>query len=171
MLARRIRLLLLSLCVCYANSARAEESSQSRELQLKTAYLFHFAELAQWPSEAPVTICLQGQSPLRAYLPILEGQKIDGNAVHVNRAETPDIAACSILFLSELGDLSPTVTDQAKLHHVLLVSDVENFASQGGMVQFTRRDNKLKLVVNLTAVKSADLKLSSKLLRMAEILE
>jgi hypothetical protein len=52
-----------------------------------------------------------------------------------------------------------------------LVGDVENFANHGGMVQFTLRDNRLKLVVNLAAVKSAELKLSSKLLRMAEIIE
>jgi hypothetical protein len=39
------------------------------------------------------------------------------------------------------------------------------------MIEFTLRDNKLRLVVNLVSVKLAGLKLSSKLLRMAEILE
>ncbi|AMK76993.1 MULTISPECIES: YfiR family protein [Methylomonas] len=168
---RLLTLLLLSICVWFAGSARAEESSQSREFQLKTAYLFHFAELAQWPSTAPVTICLQGHSVLRAYLPVLEGQKINGNAVHVNLDDAPDIAQCSILFLSDLAGLTPVLAEQARHHHVLLVGDVENFANHGGMVQFTLRDNRLKLVVNLAVVKSADLKLSSKLLRMAEIIE
>lgn len=168
---RLLTLLLLSACVWFAGFARAEENSQSREFQLKTAYLFHFAELAQWPTTKPVTICLQGHSPLRAYLPVLEGQQINGNAVHVNLADIPDIAQCSILFLSDLAGLTPVSAEQARQHHVLLVGDVENFANHGGMVQFTLRDNRLKLVVNLAAVKAADLKLSSKLLRMAEIIE
>ncbi|MBD9358801.1 YfiR family protein [Methylomonas albis] len=169
---RLLKLLLLSVSVCFAGLARAEENhGLSREFQLKTAYLFHFAELAQWPSTAPVTICLQGHSVLRAYLPVLEGQQINGNAVHVNLDDAPDMTQCSILFLSDLAALTPVLTEQARQHHVLLVGDVENFANHGGMVQFTLRDNRLKLVVNLAAVKSADLKLSSKLLRMAEIIE
>jgi hypothetical protein len=165
--------LLLSVCVWFAGLTRAEDGNGvNREFQLKTAYLFHFAELAQWPNAAaPVTICLQGRSVLRAYLPVLEGQKINGNAVHVNLSDAPDIAQCSILFLSDLVSLTPAITEQARQHHVLLVGDVENFANHGGMVQFTLRDNRLKLVVNLAAVKSAELKLSSKLLRMAEIIE
>jgi hypothetical protein len=73
--------------------------------------------------------------------------------------------------LSELTLLTKALLQQAKTQHILLVSDAENFAAQGGMIQFSLRDNKLKLVVNLNSVKQANLKLSSKLLRMAEILE
>lgn len=169
---RLLKFLLLSACVWLAASARAGDAdSGNRELQLKTAYLFHFAELAQWPNSAPLTICLQGNSPLRGYLPLLEGQQIDGRAVHVEFADNSEIGRCGILFLSDLGALTPAVAEQARLSHILLVSDVEQFADRGGMVQFTLRDNRLKLVVNLAAVKAADLKLSSKLLRMAEIIE
>jgi hypothetical protein len=39
------------------------------------------------------------------------------------------------------------------------------------MLEFTRHDEKLTLVVNLRAVREAGLKISSKLLRMAEIIE
>jgi hypothetical protein len=154
-------------CVAYA----ADNETVSREYQLKTVYLFHFAELAEWPSPAPVTICLQGDSPLRAYLPILEGLQINNQAVRVKVGENSDTADCQILFLTDLAQLSKPLLDRAKSQHILLVSDVEDFAARGGMVQFTLRDNKLKLVVNLPAVKSAGLKLSSKLLRMAEIVE
>lgn len=143
----------------------------NREYQLKTAYLFHFAELAEWPESASVTICLQGNSPMRAYLPVLNGQQIDNKAVSVKLGMPIAMEECQILFFSELNALSQTVLAQARKHHVLLVSDAEEFAQKGGMIQFTLRDNKLKLVVNLTSVKLAGLKLSSKLLRMAEILE
>lgn len=169
---RLLKLMLLSVCVCLAGAAwAAENDGGNRELQLKTAYLFHFAELAQWPHPAPLTLCLQGHSRLRGYLPLLEGQQIDGKAVHVEFVDKPDIDRCRILFLSDLGALTAAVAEQARRSHILLVSDVEQFAEIGGMVQFTLRDNRLKLVVNLAAVKAAELKLSSKLLRMAEILE
>ena len=143
----------------------------SREYQLKAAYLFHFAELTDWPSPSPVTICLEGTSPLRSYMPALEGQLIDGKAVHIIYDQQIDPAGCKILFLSDIGFLSQALSEQTKLHHILLVSDADGFAARGGMVQFALRENKLKLVINLPAVKLAGLKLSSKLLRMAEILE
>ena len=153
------------------HSHAADTNDISREHQLKTAYLFHFAELAEWPMHAPLTICLQGQSPLRAYLPVLEGQQVRGQALHVVAGDGSAIDQCRILFLSEVAALSPSMLRLAQSRHVLLVSDAENFARNGGMIQFTLRDNKLKLVVNLSSVKQAGLKLSSKLLRMAEILE
>jgi hypothetical protein len=143
----------------------------NREYQLKTAYLFHFAELADWPTATKVTICLQGNSPLRRFLPVLNGQQINGQAVTV-KLDTPfAIEECQILFFSDLHALSKPVLEQAIKYHVLLVSDSDGFAHQGGMIQFTLRDNRLKLIVNLNSVKQAGLKLSSKLLRMAEILE
>jgi hypothetical protein len=149
----------------------AEGDTVNREFQLKAVYLFHFAELAEWPMPLPVTICLQGSSPLREYLPALEGHLINGKAVHVLLDQQTTLADCRILFLSDITVLTDAMSEQAKILHVLLVSDAEGFAERGGMVQIALRDNKLQLVINLPAVKRAGLRLSSKLLRMAEILE
>lgn len=155
------------LAVAYA----AEKDTVSREYQLKTAYLLHFAELTEWPESTPITICLEGHSPLSAYLPALEGVKVHDQTLHVSLDNRKAITECQILFLSDANLLNKSLLIQTKSHHVLLVSDTDDFARNGGMIQFTLRDNKLKLVVNLTSVKEAGLKLSSKLLRMAEILE
>jgi len=142
-----------------------------REYQLKTVYLFHFAELTEWPILKPTTICLVGESPLRAYLPALHGQKVNNMEIRVMLDRQQAIDNCRILVLGESTVLTKPLLLQAISQHILLVSDADNFASLGGMIQFTLRENKLKLVVNLASVKQANLKLSSKLLRMAEILE
>lgn len=164
--------LLVCTGISFALQSRAEESQLiSREYQLKTAYLFHFAELTEWPTSSSVSICLQGNSPIRTYLPILDGQHINDAQVRIKVDFPVAVAECQIIFLSDLQALTPSVLEQAQQNHVLLVSDAPNFAAKGGMIEFTLRDNKLKLVVNLVSVKQAGLKLSSKLLRMAEILE
>lgn len=170
---RVFRYTLLSLCVWLSAAAgeAAESAAGDREFQLKTAYLFHFAELTRWPEAHPIVICLRGASPLQKFLPVLEGQTIDGAPVHVDIAANADIGGCSILFLAENGRLTAEVASQARAKHILLVGDSDGFAAAGGMVQFGLRDNKLKLVVNLGPVKSAHLTLSSKLLRMAELIE
>ena len=52
---------------------------------------------------------------------------------------------------------------------MLTVSDIEQSAYRGVMIRFLTERNKIRLRVNLEAVKGARLTLSSKLLRAAEI--
>ena len=149
----------------------AVSAALNHEYPLKAAYLFHLAELTEWPEPGNIKICVLGDSQLRGYLPALAGQAIDDRAVQIMPDQPPGSVNCSMLFVSDNASLTPQLSEQAKNRHILLVSDAEGFAEKGGMVQLSLRDNKLKLVIYLPAVKQAGLKLSSKLLRMAEILE
>ncbi|MGY6274478.1 YfiR family protein [Methylomonas sp. MgM2] len=172
MFSKALKILVFGIaCGWSASSCATGNEGVNREYQLKTAYLLHFAELTEWPESTSITICLQGHGPIETYLPALNGVKAHDQTIQVLLGDHPLIQQCQILFLSEADTLSKSLLTEAKSHHVLLVSDTDDFARNGGMIQFTLRDNKLKLVVNLTSVKEAGLKLSSKLLRMAEILE
>jgi len=172
-LKKLITALLLTACLL-AGPAMAdggEEGLISREFQIKTAYLFHFVELTEWPDAGDISICLRGNSQLSQFLPALEGRSNAGHVVHVKVLANDSQEHCQILFLSNGESITPSLFEQAKAEHILLVSDAENFARNGGMLQFALRDNKVKLLVNLNSVKAAGLKLSSKLLRLAEIIE
>lgn len=173
LLFRRIQkcVLFCLIMISTAKAGFAEGDAFQREYQLKTAYLLHFAELAEWPVSLPINICLQGSSPLRDYLPALDGQLINGLTIHIQSEVQTDFGDCRILFLSNSEELTHSLRELAKTRHILLVSDADNFIEQGGMVQFTLRNNKLKFLINLPETKLANIKLSSKLLRMAEILE
>lgn len=150
-----------------------EFSDQTREYSLKTAYVYHFAELVQWPdsNKGSINICLQNSNRLARYLAALEGQRVDGAVVHVINDYPKSLEGCQMLLLSAVNELSDTLQQQARTHHILLLSDQETFAAHGGMLEFTRHDEKLSLIVNIKVVKEAGLKISSKLLRMAEIIE
>jgi hypothetical protein len=49
------------------------------------------------------------------------------------------------------------------------VSDADRFAERGGMIRFVTDRNRIRLQLNLTAAEAAHLTISSKLLRVAEI--
>ena len=49
------------------------------------------------------------------------------------------------------------------------MSDADRFASRGGMIRFVTDHNRIRLRINLEAAKAANLTLSSKLLRPAQI--
>ena len=53
---------------------------------------------------------------------------------------------------------------------VLTVSDIQDFASLGGMVSFINKEGRIKLRINLQAIKSSDLEISAKLLEVSELI-
>jgi hypothetical protein len=52
---------------------------------------------------------------------------------------------------------------------VLTVGDVTDFSRQGGVVRFFNENNKIRIRINLEAAKAANLTISSKLLRLADV--
>ncbi len=53
----------------------------------------------------------------------------------------------------------------------LIVGDVAGFARRGGMVNLTKKGNRLRFEINRRAVESAGLRLSSQLLKLANLIE
>ena len=53
--------------------------------------------------------------------------------------------------------------------YVLTVSDMENFVSRGGIIRLLTEKNKVKVRIDPAAAKAANLTISSKLLRIAEL--
>jgi hypothetical protein len=153
-------------------------AQSSPEYQLKAVFLFNFAQFVEWPAssfpepDTPLSICILGEDPFGAYLDeTVRGEAVGNHPLAVRRYRTVDeIRGCHILFVSreEQGHLSE-ILDSMKGHSVLTVSDAERFASRGGMIRFVTDRNRIRLRINLDAARAANLTLSSKLLRPAQI--
>src|SRR6266511_4381492 len=75
-----------------------------------------------------------------------------------------------ILFISRSeGDRPRAILAGLKNRPVLTVSDADGFAERGGMIRFVTDRNRIRLQLNLAATEAAHLTISSKLLRVAEI--
>lgn len=151
----------------------SETEDQRREFSLKTAYVFHFAELVEWPASKTmaINICLKSSNPLSRYVGVLEGRVIGEALIHVVSDYPKNLEGCQMLLVTTIDELTDSLQDLARQKQILLLGDQVSFAAHGGMLEFTRRDEKLNLVVNIKAVRQAGLKISSKLLRMAQIQE
>jgi len=152
----------------------------SREYQLKAIFLFNFAQFVDWPSDAfletqtPLTIGVLGDDPFDSYLDeTVRDEKVNGHPLVVQRFHrVEDIKACQILFISrsETKRLEQILED-LKGRNILTVGETESFAKHGGMIQFANEQNKIRFKINAEAAKAANLTISSKLLRAAEIVE
>lgn len=148
------------------------QSSKPTDYQVKAVYLVNFAKFIEWPDKAQdsFTICVVGRDPFGPTLDaILAGEKIAGRSAVAKRISTlQDSAGCQILFVSatEANSLNRmiAVLDQ---QGVLTVSDMPQFTTRGGMIQFVMEDKRVRFEVNLAAAQHAGLTLSSELLKVA----
>ena len=150
----------------------------TREYQVKAAFLYNFTQFISWSPQAfssatsPFVIGIVGEDPFGSYLDeTVAGEKVDGHPIIVQRYKAGEkIGECQLLFFAtgsakENTEIINTLKDNKRL----TVSDNREFMQQGGIIGLVTINNKVKIQVNLEAAQSADLTISSKLLRLAEI--
>jgi hypothetical protein len=144
------------------------------DYQVKAVFLFNFAQFVSWPSQppdAPLVIGILGDDPFGSYLDeTVRGEKVNGRSLTIQRFRRGEPRNCNILFVAQSErERAAQVVSNLKGRSVLTVSDIDGFAELGGMIQFFTEQNKIRMRINLDAVKAANLKVSSKLLRVAEV--
>lgn len=146
------------------------------EHQIKAAFLSKFASFVQWPpevfpsQESFVTIGILGEDPFGSTLDrIVAGKVVNGRKFEVRRFRgIRDIQDCHILFVSSserhwMGE----VLSALERRSILTVGDLDQFAQDGGVINFVMEGNKVRFEVNVGAADRAGLKISSKLLSLA----
>jgi hypothetical protein len=154
------------------------QTKPAPEYQLKAVFLFNFAQFVDWPPQAfpdaqsPLVIGVLGEDPFGAYLDeTVRGEKVNSRPLVVQRyRRAEEIKTCHVLFVSRSeADRLGEILASLKGRTILTVGDTEGFAGHGGMIRFLTEKNKIRLRINLEAAKAANLTISSKLLRPAEI--
>ena len=156
------------------------QAPPSREYQLKAVFLFNFTQFVEWPPTAftspmdPFVIGILGDDPFGNYLEeTIAGEYVLGHPLVVHHYNsTKEISNCHILFISSQDiKRAKDMLAETNARNMLTVSDMENFARLGGMIGFVNNENRIKLQIKPAAAKNAGLNISSKLLRLADIID
>lgn len=152
--------------------------SQPDEYRVKAAYIYHFAELVEWPPEArnssTLDLCVVGEDPFHGDLEsAVEGKPIGGQVIHVQHIKNSTLANhCQIIFFGK-NENKQTTSLLAELRNapVVTVGEADNFLQQGGVIRFCLVSNKIRFEINLRAAEAGRLKISSRLLSLAVNME
>lgn len=149
--------------------------SAPTEYEVKAAFLLNFARFVEWPGESrpgPIRLCIVGRDPFGAALDqVVGGRLVNGRAIEIHRSPTPvGLKRCHIVFVShsENAHLSQVLTELEGAP-ALTVSEIEGFASKGGMIGFALDESRIRLEINLEPAAKSQLKISSQLLRVAKL--
>jgi hypothetical protein len=154
------------------------EAIPEKEYQVKAAFLFNFAQFVQWPDslfpdkDSPLVVGILGEDPFDSYLDeVVRGEKVNGRPIEVVRYRSVgQVKNCHILYIGASEERR--VAEVLKAlggRQVLTVGESDLFPRKGGMVSMVNRQGRIRLSVNLQAIKSSELGVSSKLLQLAEI--
>ena len=177
---RGITQVVLAIFVALAVIATAEAGELSQDRQTKAGFLINFAEFTEWPETAfanekgPLNIGILGTDPFgKNFDKLVENEVLKGRRVCVLRyRKVQEIKTCHILYVSESeGSRLGRILRVLKEKPVLIVSEIENSVKRGVMIEMRTVDTKVRLAINLESAKAAHLTLSSKLLRLGEIVE
>jgi hypothetical protein len=156
------------------------QTSISKEYQIKAVFLFNFAQFVSWPEKVfaspnePFCIGVLGDDPFGSFLDeTVKGEKVESHPLIIRRYQrVEDVKNCQILFISRSEmDQIEHIFAQLKDKSILTVGDAEGFIQKGGILRFASKENKIHLRINPKAAKRVNLSISSKVLRLAEIVE
>jgi hypothetical protein len=175
-LVSRLRPLSAIVCVSFGilpAAAEAAAVSQPSQSDVEAVYLFDFGKFIHWPAGAdqgPMSLCIAGSPSFSAGLEkVIANENIGGRTLNVRQVEhAEDESGCAILFIDatqreHAEELLQAVADKP----TLTVSDLPDFLSRGGMIQFQLVAKRVRFSVNLDAVNRGHLAMSSELLKVA----
>jgi hypothetical protein len=173
----RLLAMVLTLMV-FAVVAKAE--SAPSESQVKAAFLLNFPKYVEWPAAAfaatnsPLVVVILGNPGMAEEFAKMSADKTVNGRSLVLSTEPPtadDPKGCHILFISTTTRRPTEILAGLKGRSVLTVGDDEKFLEQGGMIRLARREQNVRLQVQLAAAQQAQLKISSKLLSIADVVK
>ena len=147
------------------------------EPQVKALFLLNFTKYVEWPTasfattNSPIVIGLYGEGKIGdAAKTVVEGKTVSGRVIVIQPiGKIDDSVKCHILFINDsekkrLGE----IVDKVKTLPVLTVGEFDQFMDQGGIINFVKREGRIRLAINLEAARQAKLEISSKLLNVAD---
>ncbi len=150
------------------------------EMGVKGAFLFNFARYIEWPEgtfaapDSPIVFGILGDSAFfEAFRAGAQNKAAGNRGIEIREVESlPEISDVQILFVG-----ASRKADEGKVlaaldgAPVFTISDSEGFAEDGGIAHFFMREQSIRFTINQRAARESGLKISSKLLRFATLVD
>jgi hypothetical protein len=169
----RTRLVALLLLLLAVESSFAAPSATPEQVQ--AAFLCSFVEFVDWPpgaADSPVTIGILGDDPFRKLVEeTARVRPLQTKSIVVKRVTGVEEALlCQMVYIggSERKNLD-AILRSLSAASILTVSDIQEFAQRGGMIGFTIEENRVRFAINVEAAERANVRVSSRLLKLAKI--
>lgn len=157
----------------------AEPFATTNDYESKATALYNLLAFTEWPetafssADAPLVIAVFGRGQIGGALTgLIKGENWRGRPVMLDlNPSLPSTKTWHVVFVSRTEqERWPYLQKQLAGRPILTVGDADGFARDAGMVQFTLEQGKVRLTVNLAALRAAGLQISSAVLQLATVI-
>jgi len=165
------------ICAIFADGSVARSQPASAEYQVKAAFLYNFAKFVEWPPQAfpspgsPFTICLAGDPFEGALGRTVQGELLDRRPLMVRRImPAENLRGCQMIYVAPNEvQRSEEIINAAANSPILTVGETDSFINEGGIIRFVKSGGRIHFQINPDAAERASLRVSARLLRLADI--
>jgi hypothetical protein len=166
--------------------ACAQKPIDVSEDAAKTICLYNFAVYVDWPAttfvsaDSPFVIGVLGDDAFAGDLDkAINDKKAQGRKLVVRKLkwsrdlkDSKDFKDCHLLYIAAAEAVhGDEIIQMRKGTPTLTIADFPDFARHGGIINFIIEDSKLHFEVNVDAAKQSDLNISSRVLKLAKIVQ
>jgi hypothetical protein len=167
------------LLLCQGNLLAGAGSASPVEYRVKAAFLYNFTKFIEWPADGegkaqPFRVGILGEDFFGDEIKGLTDKTVGDRKMTVQRYPAWDdrVKESDILFISGSEEMNLTeIIRRLDGIPVLTVGDTAAYAKRGVMINFFMEDNKVRFKINLKQAQRAGFKISSRLLKLAVILD
>lgn len=155
----------------FAAKAETLPDKEAAYYELQANLIANFIKHLDWEKPFdPKVVCVIGDNPVMPYLNSLT--KNNSHIVAKRKYEDDFIDDCSLLFVNKYfkGHFKKLLL-KAENKPILTISDIENFAKYGGIVQFSMRQKRVEMVVNKKSLRRSRIQISNAILASAELVD
>jgi hypothetical protein len=168
MAMKKLSLLILGMVWCYHGNTLA---AAIPELDMRSAYLYNFAQFADWPANDQPTfnICTLDKVAESLSPEVLGNKTVNGKKIKLSRfSESADSTECQMVYLNS-ADAAYVAKIARKLstEHVLTVGEDAD-GNGPGIINLSVKNNRLVFDLDLAKARKANISLSSKLIPLAQ---
>lgn len=169
--------------LCFSQSAAAEPEALKLK-QIKAAFVLNIAKFVTWPKQVylqrpnQLLLCYFQKDSLGSAFETIRHKTVNGRSIQKATIENlTNSAACDILLIPSDTPINLTNREtEAKKQPVLIIADMtHNNTSEahrkGALVSLVRQGKRIGFAIDVAETKKSGLKVSSKLLKLATIVD
>jgi hypothetical protein len=163
---------LLLAAMAPAHSVAADEV-QLVEQKIKAGLVYNFLKYTHWPSASPqaaLVVCMLGGDPFDGQLAPMAGRTVSLRSIELRKMrDVSDTAGCGVMTIRGDQRAAWEAARRGLPKEILTFADYDGFATGGGMVEFTRTDDRVAVKINTDAVAASQLRIDDRLLKLASV--
>jgi len=166
--------------------ACAQKPTDVSEDAAKAICIYNFAVFVDWPAttfvnaDSPFVIGVLGDDTFAGDLDkAINDKKAQGRKLVVRKLkwnkdlkDSKDLKDCHLLYIAATESIhGDEIIQMRKGTPILTIADFPDFAKHGGIINFILEDSKVHFEVNVDAAKQSELNISSRVLKLAKIVQ